>query len=250
MHPILLVVLMLIILQNGISNERILNYLTNRQPKNCVQLPTPILSNILGPAFNSRYMSIDKPPVMDDESTHGDKDGKRGATHGLYPSFYVDGDYVEELGNSPAWAVDHAKDTANRVLKAPLKKRDAFDQLLKELRLESRASRSTRRGPNGDGSSRPWECDARIRWIDLGAEYYPRFLRTVECAKTRCWYGHYQCTPRSFTVKLLRKRTGQCVPVDPLHNIGIEGLPGELSELWIWEERAVNFCCDCSPRYY
>lgn len=248
MQVVLLLVLMLITLQNGISNERTLNYMTNRQPKKCVQLPPPILSNILGPAFNSRYMSIDKPPVMQDESVNGETDGKRGAISGLYPSFYVDKDHLVELGNNPAWVVDHAKDTANPVLKAPLNKREAFDSLLYEMGKEGRLARSFRRGQT-DGSTRPWECDAKIRWVDLGIEYYPRFLRTVECAKSRCWYGHYHCTPRSFTVKMLRRRTGQCVPVDQLHKIGVEGLPGELSELWVWEERAVNFCCDCTPRF-
>lgn len=245
-HALSLVIL-LIILQNGISNEQILPYWTNRQAKNCAQLSTPTLNKILGPAFNSRYMSFDKPPVMEEKSIHGEIDGKRDAIDGLYPSFYVDNDYLKELANSPAWAVDHARDTDNHVFKSPLKKRDAFVSLMKDLSFGNRSKRNSHRGYNKDGISRPWACDSRIHWIDLGPEYYPRFLRTVECAKTRCWYRHYQCVPRSFTVKLLRKRTGQCVPVGPMTKIGIEGLPGELRELWVWEERAVNFCCDCSP---
>ncbi|KXJ82931.1 hypothetical protein RP20_CCG010584 [Aedes albopictus] len=245
-----LLLLQLLLSLSGISNGRAaLSYLNNQQPQNCVQLPAPVLSNILGPAYNSRYMSIDKPPVMDEEPTTGDMDGKRGASSGFYPAFFVDDDYLEEVGNSPAWAVDHTKDTANRLQKGPLNKREAFDSLLHEIESKSRSTRNARRNQNGGGASRPWQCDAKIRWIDLGDEYYPRFLRTVECAKTRCWYGHYQCTPRSFTVKLLRKRSGQCVPADQLNKIGVEGLPGELSELWVWEERAVNFCCDCSPRF-
>ncbi|EAT40690.1 AAEL007584-PA [Aedes aegypti] len=247
--PAGILLLQLLMSLSGISYGRALNYLNNRQPKECVQLPAPVLSNILGPAYNSRYMSIDKPPVMDEVPAHGEMDGKRRAGIGLFPTFYVEDDFSEELGNSPAWAVDHVQDTANQVLKAPFNKREAFDSILHEMDTKTRSARNARRGQNGDGTSRPWECDAKIRWIDLGDEYYPRFLRTVECAKTRCWYGHYQCTPRSFTVKMLRKRTGQCVPADQLHKVGVDGLPGELSELWVWEERAVNFCCDCSPRF-
>lgn len=239
-----LTLLILLIFQDTISSEPILSYLTNRRPKNCAELSPPILSSILGPAFNSRYMSIDKPPVMDDEPAHGEPDGKRYATNGLFPEFYVDDDYTEELGNKPAWLVDHVKLTNNHVLRAPLSKRDANGS-----KLANRSTRNARRGQKSSGSSRPWNCEAKIRWMDLGDEYYPRFLRTVECAKTSCWYGHYQCTPRSFTIKILRKRTGECVPIDETHKIGIEGLPAELSELWVWEERAVNFCCDCAPRF-
>ncbi|XP_062557294.1 protein trunk-like [Armigeres subalbatus] len=280
-----LTLLILLIFQDTISSEPILSYLTNRRPKNCAELSPPILSSILGPAFNSRYMSIDKPPVMDDEPAHGESDGKRYATNGLFPEFYVDDDYTEELGNKPAWLVDHvntpptvigftytndhaSKDTIfkslylspfrlfgrhgrrsvkltnNHVLRAPLSKRDANGS-----KLANRSTRNARRGQKSSGSSRPWNCEAKIRWMDLGDEYYPRFLRTVECAKTSCWYGHYQCTPRSFTIKILRKRPGECVPIDETHKIGIEGLPAELSELWVWEERAVNFCCDCAPRF-
>ncbi|XP_055523375.1 protein trunk [Wyeomyia smithii] len=251
MHS-LLMALVLIAFGVDTSEERSMEYLANRAAaKGCVQLPEPILSDILGPAFNSRYMSIEKPPVMEDEPINGEGgNGKRGITRGLYPSFYVDEDHLEEVGNDPAWAVNHAKDTANPVLKAPRGKRDAFISLLNDMSHESRSGRSYRgRGQiKNQFSSRPWECEGKIRWLDLGVEYFPRYLRTVECAKSRCWYGHYQCVPRSFTVKILRRRTGECVSSGQLKNIGVEGLPGELRELWVWEERAVNFCCDCAAQ--
>lgn len=201
-----------------------------------------MLSNILGPAFNSRYMSIERPPVMEDEPIHGHSDGKRGASNGLYPSFYVEEDFSVELGKTPAWAVNHIADTDNPVLRKP---RSAYTSLMSEMSGSSKPKR-------GRGQSKPvpklWECEGKIRWIDLGHEYFPRFLRTVECVKKNCWYGYYHCVPRSFTVKVLRRRTGECVPAEQLKNIGVNGLPGELRELWMWEERAVNFCCDCAMR--
>ncbi|XP_055617006.1 protein trunk-like [Toxorhynchites rutilus septentrionalis] len=219
-----------------------LSYLRNRAKK-CATLPDPVLSDILGPAFNSRYMSIDRPPVMEDEPIHGNGDGKRGVTNGLYPSFYVDENHAVELGNNPAWAVNHAVETDNPVLRKP---RSAYNALLNDMGKESGSSRPIRGRGQNKPIAKPWECEGKIRWIDLGHEYFPRYLRTVECVKKSCWYGHYHCVPRSFTVKVLRRRTGECVPAEQLKNIGVDGLPGELRELWVWEERAVNFCCDCA----
>lgn len=129
------------------------------------------------------------------------------------------------MGYSPAWAVD-----ANQLPKGALNKRETLDSARRNLIQKSLVG------------------DAKIRWIDQVDEYYLCFLRTRERTKTRCWYSHHQSTPRSVTVKLLRKRSEQCVPVNQLHKIGVVGLPGELSKLWVWEEHAVIFCCDCAPR--
>lgn len=237
---------------NAQGKDRPLHYLPKPAPANCSQLSEPVLSNILGPAFNSRYMSIDKPPLLE-----GDGGVKRDSPRGLYPSFYVEENHAVELGDGPAWDVNHVLDTANPVM-TPRTKRESFDELLEALSQESHSSRRNRaRYPSdhrsSSTSSRPWECEAKIRWIDLGQEYYPRWLRNIECTRSRCWYGHYQCVPRSFTVKILRKRSGECVPSGPAAAAarpagGNDRLPdGLLRELWVWEEHAVNFCCDCTP---
>ncbi|XP_055618134.1 protein trunk-like [Toxorhynchites rutilus septentrionalis] len=237
-----IVACLLIIIGPEPSTERTLSYLRNK-PKQCAPLPDPVLSDILGPAFNSRYMSIERPPVMEDEPIHGEGDGKRGVSKGLYPSFYVEEDHLVELGNNPAWAVNHTRETDNPVLRKP---RSAYNALLNDMGRESGSSRPIRGRGQKKPISKPWECEGKIRWIDLGYEYYPQYLRTVECVKKSCWYGHYHCVPRSFTIKILRRRTGECVPAGQLQNIGVDGLPEELRELWVWEEHAVNFCCDCA----
>uniref|UniRef100_A0A182PSP1 Trunk n=1 Tax=Anopheles epiroticus TaxID=199890 RepID=A0A182PSP1_9DIPT len=241
----------------------------NRQAENaCEQLPPPVLTEILGPAFNPRYMSIEEPPVAEGGGDQASKNpaGKRDAEP--FPPFYVDDTYSLELSNKPAWEVKHVADSIGSTAAAPgagreRTRRDLFNNILETLEpastpaedTPSRPVRSfggkgrTRSSGSGGGSPRPWECEAKIRWIDLGPEYFPRFLRTVECTRQKCWYGHYSCQPRSFTVKILRRRTGECVQSDRLRRIGVDGLPGELRELWVWEERAVNFCCDCAPAF-
>ncbi|XP_050085196.1 protein trunk [Anopheles aquasalis] len=247
----------------------------------CQQLPPPVLTEILGPAFNPRYMSIEEPPVSDGGGGHGGSGehpnpaGKRDTEP--FPPFYVDDKYSLELSNKPAWEVQHVSESIASTASQPgpaRTRRDLFNDMLddmgRRLRISTeeqqeshdgasssvRSTRSfggkgrTRKAGPGGGSPRPWECEAKIRWIDLGHEYFPRFLRTVECTRQKCWYGHYTCQPRSFTVKILRRRTGECAQSDRLrHRIGVEDLPGELRELWVWEERAVNFCCDCAPAF-
>uniref|UniRef100_A0A182KAZ0 Trunk n=1 Tax=Anopheles christyi TaxID=43041 RepID=A0A182KAZ0_9DIPT len=253
----------------SVSDDDGYSFLSQQTENACEQLPPPVLTEILGPAFNPRYMSIEEPPVAEG-SDHANPAGKRDAEP--FPPFYVDDTYSLELSNKPAWEVKHVSESIPhsdgdaRVRT----RRDLFNDILETMEpadttsataLEpteddqtqsSRAVRSfggkgrTRSAATG-GSPRPWECEAKIRWIDLGPEYFPRFLRTVECTRQKCWYGHYSCQPRSFTVKILRRRTGECVQSDRLRRIGVDGLPGELRELWVWEERAVNFCCDCAP---
>lgn len=183
----------------------------------CSDLPEMVLTEILGPAFNSRYMSI-KMPVEEEDNLES-SGSKRGATH--TSSFYVEGDYEKIIDDKPAWlTTNHA----------------ALEQ---EVPDGSRRRRSAQK-------PRQWECESRISWIDLGPDYFPRYIRSVECVSKYCWYGHYKCKPRSFTVKILRRRREVCTVAKPNTRIGTVGLPDDLSVLWVWEERAVNFCCDCS----
>lgn len=193
-------------------------------------------------------MSID-PPQIEPTSVSSNAAGKRGAQD--FKPFYVDDTYAMELSDKPAWEV--VAHVAEEVESEPSKRSLQENPLIASLQQNntSRIQRSNGRRRN-DGTQqqqqikRPWECEAKIKWLDLGYDYYPRYLRTVECTRHACFYGHFTCTPRSFTVKILRRRRGECVQTK--NSIGIDGLPGDLRELWIWEERAVNFCCDCAAR--
>lgn len=193
-------------------------------------------------------MSVDS-PVLEKEMEKTMVNSKRGVQDSK--SFYVDDTYVMELSDKPAWEVTHLTEderTSNQKL-SDLNLELKIDNVTRDRR-SSHISRGDRRRHDGIKQqppqilSRPWECEAKIRWLDLGYDYYPRYLRTVECTRQSCFYGHFTCKPRSFTVKILRRKRGECVPTK--NSIGIDGLHGDLKELWIWEERAVNFCCDCS----
>lgn len=207
-----------------------------KQDNDCEQLPALILTEILGAAYNSRYMSITEPNYtiddVDENSDEQNNNVKRKVSN--FPPFYVDDTYALELSDKPAWEMQHVSVMA------------VIEGESEEQNREKRSA-YTRRGSAKKSSPRPWECEAKVKWIDLGPEYFPRFLRTVECTKHLCWYGHYTCKPRSFTVKILRRRRGECVVSNSLKNrISVDDLPNDLRELWVWEERAVNFCCDCA----
>jgi hypothetical protein len=183
-------------------------------------------------------MSIEEPKLEDDPEPKNIA-GKRGTSD--FMPFYVDDTYAMEISDRPAWEVQHLKNSTEN---------GEVEEVTAD-ESQTRVQRSNfRRRTDSDGGSqqskRPWECEAKIKWLDLGYDYYPRYLRTVECTRHSCFYGHFTCKPRSFTVKILRRRRGECVQTK--NKIGIEGLHGDLKELWVWEERAVNFCCDCAVK--
>ncbi|KAG4068680.1 hypothetical protein HA402_002371 [Bradysia odoriphaga] len=205
--------------------------------KKCGNLPPTLLTDVLGAAFNSRYMSIDEPKYWEDDiDNHQPNSFSTKRNSALVQPFYVDDTYALEISNKPAWEVKHATEVHYRDVRSI----DSTDVGL------TRSKRDGRRGSRNVRNERPWNCEAKIKWIDLGPDYFPRFLRSVECTKKKCWYNNYVCKPRSFTVKLLRRRNGECVQINQLNRITNNELPGDLKELWVWEERAVNFCCDCA----
>lgn len=176
-------------------------------------------------------------PVLEEELEQKNVGGKRGALD--FKPFYVDDTYAMEISDRPAWEVSHLQNSTENF------------SISSENNSTSDGSRRQRsnfrkRKEEQPQTKRPWECEAKIKWLDLGYDYYPRYLRTVECTRHSCFYGHFTCKPRSFTVKLLRRRRGECVQTKNI--IGTDGLHGDLKELWVWEERAVNFCCDCAVK--
>ncbi|XP_059607958.1 protein trunk [Phlebotomus argentipes] len=183
--------------------------------KPCGHVPTFVLMDTLGPAFNYRYMRFESPKVAEEDP---DDDLKRDALNS-YDSFYVTESFTHEINREPAWSAN-----ATNFVPKPSQNNSRVSP-----RPVVRARRSV--------DPQTWSCDAKVRWQDLGPDYFPRYLRSVECVQAQCYYGHYDCRPRSFAVRLLRRRRGECAllqeaPVD----------------LWVWEERSVAMCCDCVLR--
>lgn len=137
--------------------------------------------------------------------------------------FHVDADYRREL--PPDFYMDIS--WYHEVIQTLP---DSAARLLRYIRsvAASRLTSSLTRRRN----TLPWQCESKIVWTDLGSNYYPRFLRNVECTRQNCWYGHFKCRPKAFTVNVLKRARDSCKD----QNGGQD---------WVYEERAVTFCCEC-----
>lgn len=260
-----------------------------RALKECDELPPKILAELLGEAYNSRYMSIKWP--MDNDAGENERNVysvmKRKVES--VPSFYVDEKHTIELSEKPAWDVKgHVTELEAQRAKRRRKKRspisatrdngpklqdndststeiehqiqdytalfgtethsNAFNETDDE-QTTARNKRAYSRSSSSQSDNKklyPWKCDAKIKWVDLGPDYFPRFLRTVECTKHYCWYKAFVCKPKSFAVKILHRRKGKCADAGNLKRISSFDFHGEFGEVWKWEEVAINFCCDCA----
>ncbi|XP_052850919.1 protein trunk [Drosophila gunungcola] len=199
----------------------------------CAELSIQSLSKILGQAFNPRYMSIDPPGEPEEKSYQL---GYKRSSYEL--PFYADSDVIS-VSHFPAWETNHF---------AMVEKKESSRS--KSLRTRS-AFMDRVSHPRIDGfKQRPWECSSKINWIDLGLNYFPRYIRSIECIARKCWYDHFNCKPKSFTIKVLRRKTGSCIRInDKLILITAEKFENDYTQLWIWEEIAVNFCCECVMLY-
>lgn len=216
---------------------------------NCEELPLTILQRVHGPAFDARYMSINRP--LDEDDYEYDDDGSSSNTYKRKiterPSFYVTDDDPRAMSNLPAWNIQWDKYTGfeketqatndkvrkKRTMTATNSKNSAINKDLEVSigKIEKERAQTT-----------PWRCENKVKWIDLGPDYHPSHLRTIECSKDKCYYGQFECKPKHFAVHVLRRQSGACANA---HNLKTYGFAGDFAEVWEWVEVAVNFCCDC-----
>ncbi|XP_055853824.1 protein trunk [Episyrphus balteatus] len=207
---------------------------------NCPDLPEKALRAILGTTYNSRYMRIELPAEDNTESG-----GSKRASGHDDQDFFQDGDEENLYAGIPAWEVDHIEIGKSRPKRhhqeAPKNNRNARQAFIDKM---------TKSSKQDVFQSRPWDCKAEVHWKDLGSEYFPRYIRTVQCKKKNCWYGHYTCKPRWFSIKVLRRSTGQCAKVnDRFRVVTMNVVTGDYAQQWEFEEKAVTFCCDCVMEY-
>lgn len=257
---------------------------STKQNNECSKLPPIILADLLGEAYNTRYMSINW-PIYNDEvySAHtkleresyantrkGSNYQKRKTDE--QQSFYVDEYYAAEVSSKPAWDVKH---TVYDELKKKRRRRRAIQtiSIVNTITDNQNVPSNSDEKPSGNGirysknavlnrerravgrssatdsfdkKNYPWKCDSYLRWVDLGPDFFPRYLRTVECVKHFCWYKAFICKPKSFGIKVLKRRKGICADTTNLKKLITHEFGSNTGEMWQWEEIAINFCCDCA----
>uniref|UniRef100_A0A336LSK6 CSON003225 protein n=1 Tax=Culicoides sonorensis TaxID=179676 RepID=A0A336LSK6_CULSO len=238
----ILIILIIYGLLISVTNSRNIESPHDQTEIKCESLPENLLVKILGSAYNPRYMSVNVPVITSDHEPQV-IGGKRGVAEND-PDFYVDDEFQMDLSNKPAWQVNFITETNKNSQK--MKRSVSSENLNRKTRNSGNYYRSDKQLQR----EKPWFCESKIRWHDLGPDYYPRWLRTVECVKHDCWYGKATCKPKSFTVKILKRQQGKCVTAEGLSSLDLpnqEKKPENTHlEVWTWEERAVNFCCDCA----
>ncbi|GJQ74617.1 trk [Trypoxylus dichotomus] len=81
-------------------------------------------------------------------------------------------------------------------------------------------------------------CEMEYQYIDLGADYIPRFLYTVSCKGGRCALGF--CRPVHYKIPLLRRRKSE-------EDVNSSSLPSELNENFVKEMKSITIGCQCKP---
>lgn len=85
----------------------------------------------------------------------------------------------------------------------------------------------------------PWTCQMSKTWMNLGQGYFPRHVRAVKCSSDKCWFGHFQCRPKFYKIKVLKKKIGVCLRVSTS-----SGSP-RWEDFWEVVEKDIAVDCEC-----
>lgn len=207
----------------------------NQTSADCESVSLKILRQVHGPAYDARYMSVDEPTDDEDDMFEPEPDGDRRRHANHRPSFYITDDEEIVLSEKAAWNVDW--DTFS---KEPVRDKRSLDDHHEAAHKHKRQTQ---------GRIEPWKCEKKVKWLH-NADYYPPYLRTIECTKPTCYYNMYDCKPRKFAIRLLRRVRSECADASELRPYGYKG--DKKPEFWKWVSTSVNFCCDCvaSDKHY
>lgn len=88
----------------------------------------------------------------------------------------------------------------------------------------------------------PCTCKTVHRLVDLGQEYFPRYLPSVDCTEGRCWRGLYRCHQRYYEVNVLKTKDKAD---DNSYRYDLS-LPESLRDVWKFVNVKVVVGCECS----
>ncbi|XP_015840872.1 prothoracicotropic hormone [Tribolium castaneum] len=86
----------------------------------------------------------------------------------------------------------------------------------------------------------PCSCGIEFRVLDLGHQYYPRYLHSGVCKSELCG-GPYRCIERHYKVRVLKQKDPRNPEIRPSM-----ALPDTLKGTWLSETITVTVACECS----
>lgn len=239
----------------------------------CQTIPLMILKQLHKPAFNRNYMSADSPFTVKPRADLSGGIKVRRKTEEQPAMFEMNDGNFQLLSNEPAWNVDWSSIAGSdeptkqhrkrdlRPIEVKLNADDSPDDADREKSEESDENESVADGQHQGAdwsdnwndetdtfaqkkrSDPPWRCETRRKWIELSRDYYPRYLRSVQCTKPKCWYGNYGCVAKKMSVRILQRHSGDCTDAANLKQLGFGS---RNAELWRWVKVDINFFCECA----
>ncbi|KAI8774509.1 protein trunk [Biomphalaria glabrata] len=90
----------------------------------------------------------------------------------------------------------------------------------------------------GENEPLPWTCRQRKEWLTLPDNLYPNRVYVTVCESSSCMNGHFNCTPVTYNLELLKMCYGsQC------HD---DRIPYSLRSSWTFHEYPVTIGCSCT----
>lgn len=96
----------------------------------------------------------------------------------------------------------------------------------------------------------PWKWTESRVWLNLGPNFVPRHVRSVTCSSNRCWFGHFECRPRNYTIKVFEKKPRNS---DPILSFKLKGSTNStvqrprFEDYWEKVDKQVTVACECIP---
>lgn len=201
---------------------------TNGTIQHCEELSAKILNRILGGGFNEAFLSVKEPIDNKDDPIKWTDTNRRNT---------LDEEYYFYISHKPAWDIQW-----DEIHKISREKRNIVP-IGVNLANTSNSKQTNRNGLLKSRSNEPWACEQKVNWEHLTSDYYPAYIRTIECTKSTCYYNLYRCKPNPMQVRILKRIPYACVDGRTLKEYGFTG---KYARVWKWIEISVNLCCICA----
>lgn len=80
------------------------------------------------------------------------------------------------------------------------------------------------------------------QWKKLEEGMFPSYLQTGKCRQERCMEGLYECMPKRYSVKVLKRIPNVCYPL-PVH-----GRNASFEDAWTFANYNVVVGCECTRK--
>lgn len=87
-----------------------------------------------------------------------------------------------------------------------------------------------------------WHCGMDKFWKKMDAGLFPAYVQTARCRRQTCMLGLFDCRPRKYRVKLLRRNDGSCSPLPTV------GETTAYEETWSFVDYNVVVGCECGRK--